>query len=235
MMPIGRIWKLKRLRHLHIRWSVRLLADKQEANDKTMQNLQTLCYVLADPQLGFLLNNGCFPNLRKLGLTFEEDWSYSVAEQLRSLHCLSKLHALKLQFLRRKTNGSLCSVLSLDAIAFPSNLTKITLKLFDDLDNNNMNALGRITNLRILKFEHGGQWYLYFGAAGNFPQLQVLHMRYMRVSGVILEEGALPRLRRMVIRGCPHLMEVPERLLSLGNLRKVNDIAFKHWETASNI
>ena len=234
--PTG-IWKLKRLRHLYIRENVKLLGEEQGANDKTMQNLQTLCYVSADPQLGFLLNNGNFSSLRKLSLWFERDPSYSVDEQLRSLHFLSNLRTLKLEY--RHKDGSVGPVRSLDAIAFPTNLTKITLKHFEGLDSQSMNALGRITNLQILKLAHGqgSAQSLNCGAARNFPQLQVLYLKELYFKRLILEEGAMPHLRRVVIRSCHHLAEVPERVLSLGNLRQVQRNAFsiKHWETASNI
>ena len=235
----SRIWKLKRLRHIYTQAFGKLVVEEQGANDKTMQNLQTLCYVDADPNLGFLLNKGSFPNLRKLGLTVEEDPSYSVDEQLKSLHCLSKLRTLKLIYYHSE-GESPGPVLSLDAIAFPSSLVKITLSWFVglDVDSKNMNALGQISNLQILKLVNGQApaESLNCGAAGNFPQLKVFHLKDSDFKRLILEEGAMPCLRHVVIQNCYYLEDVLDRLVSLGSLRQVpKSNGLKYWETASNI
>ncbi|KAL4323087.1 hypothetical protein S83_049223 [Arachis hypogaea] len=95
-----RIGGLKQLRHLHCEFLVKLLIDEQEVKDK-MQNLQTLCYVIADSKLGSLLGNAYFPNLRTLGLyiTAYQDRQATEAEEiLKSLHCLRKLRKVKLTF-----------------------------------------------------------------------------------------------------------------------------------------
>ncbi|MED6110195.1 hypothetical protein PIB30_040682 [Stylosanthes scabra] len=87
------------------------------------RNLQTLLYVYADSQLGFLLNNGYFANLRTLGLLISNSQVQLVEENLRNLDRLSKLHKLEIDFETYER-------VSLGKIAFPSNLTKITLVYF---------------------------------------------------------------------------------------------------------
>ncbi|QHO09640.1 uncharacterized protein DS421_14g483080 [Arachis hypogaea] len=99
-IQVNCIWKpkkisvdegLKQMRHFRCPGlgGEQLLLD--ERVKERMQNFQTLCYVYADSQLGLLLNNGYFPNLRTLGLLISEDECQLVDENLRSLLRLSEL------------------------------------------------------------------------------------------------------------------------------------------------
>ncbi|MED6116203.1 hypothetical protein PIB30_097938 [Stylosanthes scabra] len=116
---------LKQVRHIVCHSRMHLLVDAEGVKDK-MQNMQTLLYVYADSQLGFLLDNGYFANLTTLGLLISKDEVELVEENLRRLHRLSKLLKLKLDFEIPKR-------VSLGKIAFPSNLTKISLFYFAGL------------------------------------------------------------------------------------------------------
>ncbi|XP_057756635.1 disease resistance protein RPP13-like [Arachis stenosperma] len=198
----------KKLRHLRSEFGVSLSADEVGVNDK-MQNLQTLRYVSADSQLGSLLDNGCFPNLRKLGLKIAEEQG-STEENLRRLHCLSNLRKLVLMFEQCRA--------PLDRIAFPSNLIKITLSGFKDLKSKDMNTLGQIPNLQILKVRYGNceEETLNCGTAGSFLRLQVFIMDGVNIRRLSSEEGAMPRLRRAVFYNCPDLKEVTKQMRSLG-------------------
>ncbi|XP_057754213.1 disease resistance protein RPP13-like isoform X2 [Arachis stenosperma] len=172
---------LKQLRHLRNEFGVVLLADEQVVKDK-MQNVQTLIYVHPDSQLGSLLNNGCFPNLRILGLYIRRYNQGSAEENLRNLHRLSHLR-------------------------------------IDNLESKDMNTLGRIPSLQILKLIHGTcfEETLNCGAAGSFPRLQVFIMHCVAVRRLTSEEGAMPRLRRAVFCKCPGLKEVTKQMRSLGS------------------
>ncbi|XP_057757340.1 putative late blight resistance protein homolog R1B-12 [Arachis stenosperma] len=203
---------LKQMRHFRSRRGEHLLVDER-VKDR-LQNFQTLCYVYADSQLGLLLNNCYFPNLRTLGLVISKDECQLVDENLRSLHRLSELRKLKLIFFY------ISERVPLGKIIFPSNLTKIVLYWCKDLNDQDMNALGRIRSLQILKLSdvECDQDVVNCGGAGSFPQLQVLIMIYVCVSSVTLEVGAMSRLRRAVFRQCFRLtlQSLPERMLSPG-------------------
>ncbi|XP_016194617.1 disease resistance protein RPP13-like [Arachis ipaensis] len=203
------IGRLKQLRHLRCENGLNLSVDEEVVKDK-MQNLQTLCYVSADSQLGSLLDNGCFPNLRKLGVSINKDQG-SPEENLRSLHCLNNLRKLVLMFEE-------CWV-PLDRIAFPSNITKISLSSFKDLKSKDMNTLGQIPSLQILKLRFGSceEETLNCGAAGSFLRLQVFIMDGVNITCLTSEEGVMPRLRRAVFYNCPDLKEVTKQMRSLGS------------------
>ncbi|XP_052116709.1 putative disease resistance RPP13-like protein 3 [Arachis duranensis] len=213
-----RIGEFKQLRHMHSKFWVSLLVDKAQGVKDKMQNLQTLCYVLLNSQLGFLLDNGCFPSLRTLGVLQNGDSRSSVEENLRSLHRLSNLHKLKLKYIHFKQ-------VRLDRIPFPSNLTKITLSSFEFFKSKDMNTLGLIPRLQILKLVDGDftEKTLNCGAAGSFPQLQVFIMIAVDVMYLTSEEGAMARLQRAVIYECPQLVEVPKQMHSLGSNFEYDD------------
>ncbi|MED6163245.1 hypothetical protein PIB30_078130 [Stylosanthes scabra] len=200
---------LKQLRHLRSEFGVNFSVDDEGVKVK-MQNLQTLSLAYADSQLGSLLNNGCFPNLRKLGLIVHEDHG-SAEENLRSLHCLSNLRKLVLMCER--------FWIPFDRIAFPSNLIQISLSHFKDLNSMHMNTFGQIPRLQILKLKYGSceEETLNCGTAGSFPRLQVFIMERLGIKCLTSEEGAMPRLRRAVFYNCPELREVTKQMCSLGS------------------
>ncbi|KAL2959379.1 hypothetical protein AAZX31_18G263900 [Glycine max] len=207
----SKIWTLKRLRHLYLSGGGKLPVVLPKAN--RMENLQTL--LLSgnySQQTLSRLNSGIFPRLRKLALRYAVE-----SDMLPILHHLNNLHSLKVMYA--------IELLS-DSNAFPSNLTKITLKpgAFPDLQPL-MKTLGRLTNLQILKlimlgFSSNCVELLDIGR-GEFPQLQVLHMR-LNVRQWRLEKDAMPRLRHLVVNDCSKLSELPEELWSLTALRVVH-------------
>ncbi|MED6111913.1 hypothetical protein PIB30_056690 [Stylosanthes scabra] len=201
------IERLKHLRHLHSDFEVKLLG----ASEDKMQNVQTLCYVLLDSKLESFLKNGYFPNLRTLGLQINGHRQLKGMEF--SLQLLTKLRKLKL-YLAFKT-------LTLGKIVFPSTLTKITLSGYDGLKSEDMNALGQIPSLQILKL--GGvsciEEILNCGTQRSFLLLQVFIMvRVSSVTCLTLEDGAMRCLRRAIFRHCPglELKNLPKQMRSLG-------------------
>ncbi|RYQ79075.1 hypothetical protein Ahy_Scaffold8g108561 [Arachis hypogaea] len=205
---------LKQLRHFRRECEVCLLVDKDGVKNK-MQNLQTLLYVHVDSRLGFLLHNGYFPNLRTLGLSVTEEGRHSAEKTFSSLHCLSNLQKLKLELPISESFP-----IPVDKIAFPSNLSKLTISYFDGLKSEDMNALGRIPGLKILKFNDVRciEKILNCGTDRSFLQLQVFIMISVRVKCLTLEDGAMPCLRRAVFHGCPglELKYLPQQMRSLG-------------------
>ncbi|XP_020978329.1 disease resistance protein RPP13 [Arachis ipaensis] len=207
---------LKKLRHLYSQCQLNLLG----VEDK-MQDLQTLPCVTADSHLWSFVHGGYFPNLRKLALIFSKRYRDSSAEKnIKSLRGLSKLRELTLKFVH-------FSGVSLDN-ALPSSLTKISLSVFTNLKSKDMNTLGLMPKLQILKLTWGScaEETLDIGSAGSFPCLEVFIMRQVRsVAYLKSGQGAMPHLRRAVFCYCPDLKEVTQRMRSLGsNLEFLNDV-----------
>ncbi|TKY64946.1 putative late blight resistance protein-like R1A-6 [Spatholobus suberectus] len=206
------IWKLKRLRHLYLRGFLNF----PEAKGERMENLQTLSIRGVEQNMIFMLNNDSFPRLRKLTL--------DKSKELRSLHQLSTLQSLKI------TLNSVDLPLASYSTAFPSHLTKITVKLGQSPEADSYfftKTLGWLTNLQVLKLQQIEPIFpqspleLHTGT-GEFPQLQVFYMRGIFIRGWTLEEGAMPSLRHLVIDTCHHLRELPEQLWSLTTLQLVH-------------
>ncbi|XP_052116707.1 disease resistance protein RPP13-like [Arachis duranensis] len=124
-VPI-RIGEFKQMRHLRSQGCVQLQLDREGSRD-ILQNLQSLCYVRADSVLATLIENGCFPNLKTLGLVLypEDKQGGGRTEELRRLRGLSNLHNLKLKF--DHTKHIHLPALPIDTFEFVSKLTKITL------------------------------------------------------------------------------------------------------------
>ncbi|MED6174691.1 hypothetical protein PIB30_071444 [Stylosanthes scabra] len=207
-----------------------------EGPKNILENLQSLCYVRPDSVLESLINNGCFPNLKTLGLVlYPEDKQGGGTEELRRLHCLSNLRYLKLWF---QSHLLFCkAALSIDAMENLSNLTKITLNGLTTFTSSNMAALGRISNLQILKLKMllVGKSTLSCGDVGSFPKLQVfLMLGLASLQSLRLEEGKMPCLQRMVIYDCSTLKEIPKRLFSKTNLRDLHGDIWKEADDDSN-
>ncbi|MED6110188.1 hypothetical protein PIB30_040675 [Stylosanthes scabra] len=206
---------LKQLRHIIFNYSeINFLADAGGVTHR-MQNLQTLLRVRPDSQMWFLFNNGYFSNLRRLGLVISNGDEVELVETyLRSLDGLSKLRKLAL-------NCGYNTWVSLGKIAFPSNLSSITLSRVFDFKYEDMNALGRIPGLGNLKLVgvSCSEDIFHCGSAGSFLQLQVFIMKGVIIDHVILEDGAMPKLQRAVFHHCTGLKFncLPERMLSLGS------------------
>ncbi|KAH7521602.1 hypothetical protein FEM48_Zijuj07G0050600 [Ziziphus jujuba var. spinosa] len=92
------------------------------------------------------------------------------------------------------------------------------------LDSNHlMGSLGKLANLRILKIRvcDMSSPQLHF-MAGEFPQLEVFKMIYLRdIETWELETHAVPNLQYLIIHGCARLRNLPDELWSLANLRMV--------------
>ncbi|XP_020219586.1 putative disease resistance RPP13-like protein 3 [Cajanus cajan] len=201
------IWKLKQLKHLHLS-----VSKLPKASGERMENLQTLWLKTEDEQMISKLKNVMFPRLRKLTLLTNPWHGYPsqslLLEELPSLHQLSNLWSLNIMFHLAQLSYSK---------AFPSNLTKISLKLpFEVECHHLMNTLGGLPNLQILKLTDDGhfvfiQFDLHIGI-GKFTQLQVLHMRGISINSWILEEGAMPCLQHLFMKRCHYSSGLVEQL-----------------------
>ncbi|MED6147898.1 hypothetical protein PIB30_048216 [Stylosanthes scabra] len=219
-IPI-KIWKLKRLRHFNVRIK-EILNMSRVTNCERMSNLQTLCEVPLYSETISMLNNDNFPNLKKLGLWcypyFKDGLQHKQSStgraanlSLLSMHHLSKLCTLKIRgdiFHPFCANG-------FNPTSFSSNLEKITMVDFKELD---FKALGKLPNLRILKLRRGSTGDGLHCVAGEFPALQMLQMKEVQVERWIQEEGAMPCLSRLIIKG-GSVEDLPLQLRSLASIK----------------
>ncbi|KAL2319183.1 hypothetical protein Fmac_033059 [Flemingia macrophylla] len=208
------IWKLKRLRHLY-------LGVFDEITETTgerviMENLQTLGLIHKDERAILKLQNVLFPRLRKLTLFWDDylnGFCYPL-EELSSLPSLKNLQSLNITSkIAQLTNANV----------FPSNLTKIILKIKSPLEGHIfMNTLGALPNLQILKLIN---WLFdktmceTYIDTGKFLQLQVFHLRELIINWEELGEDVMSNLRHLVIERCDERSKFPEQLFSLSSLR----------------
>ncbi|XP_020997397.2 toMV resistance protein Tm-2(2)-like [Arachis duranensis] len=213
-------WKLKRLRHVSISSDTVSLPKYEKGT--TMWNLQTLSGVDLDTPTALLFRDGRFPSLKRLSLWLDptREKRRSWHELLSSLQHLSKLYKLKLHCCH--------SDLSIDAMMFPLNLAKISIKVFGKVDSSSMKALGQLPNLQALKLLEGTISDPLDCAARDFLKLEVFKMVKVKVVSWVLAEGAMPRLRRLLIKECPKLCELPEQLWSLTTLAEVHVVEPSH-------
>ncbi|KAK7295633.1 hypothetical protein RJT34_18544 [Clitoria ternatea] len=231
------IWKLKRLKHLYLRDAKRV-ALPPESGGEIKINLQTLWlgirrFTFRNRYKGIVLRlkPDIFPQLKKLVLgspsfriSGQRLGNFSrLLDPLPSLSHISNLQSLK-------TFGQF-EPQSDDANAFPSNLTKLTLKdleLQDDFFS--ISTLGQLTNLRIMKLIYqldDCRFHLKL-VAGDFPQLEVFEMREINVCKWTLQKGAMPRLRHLVIHDCKCLDELPQQLWCLTTSPRVHVLKPNH-------
>ena len=104
---------------------------------------------------------------------------------------------------------------------YPPNLLKLSLEECE-IQNDPMFILEKLPHLRVLSLLYGS----YVGnkltcSSSGFPQLQSLELRGLSFLGeLIIEEGAMPRLRTLQISSCA-MRKLPRGLLQLKHLEKV--------------
>ncbi|KAG4922900.1 hypothetical protein JHK82_051879 [Glycine max] len=208
----GDLWQLKQLRHLLMFGPVGL--PDMPSESKTMQNLQTLSTVALDPRTTSLLDSRRFPRLTKLGIHHERRDKCNARIQLQSLNRLSHLRKLKVI-------GT--TEIPQNANVFPSNITKISLTKFGCFNSNAMHILGKLPSLQVLKLssQTNDTRFDLHCATGGFLQLQVFEMIAIKVKNWRLDKGSMPRIRRLDVRSCKSLTELPKELWSLTSLREV--------------
>nr|XP_007131451.1 hypothetical protein PHAVU_011G014500g [Phaseolus vulgaris]ESW03445.1 hypothetical protein PHAVU_011G014500g [Phaseolus vulgaris] len=110
-------------------------------------------------------------------------------------------------------------------IAFPPNITELTLSEIDCITDEGMNGLENHTKLKILRLS-GNVFYDRDSfdlncVGGSFPQLEVFEMEFLKLEKWKLDNGAMSRLQRVIINDCERLDDLPHELWSLSGLRKV--------------
>ncbi|XP_068487736.1 disease resistance protein RPP13-like isoform X1 [Phaseolus vulgaris] len=256
VMPISfpiQIWKLKYLRHLNTARSIELQGNCSGAVER-MWNLQTISSLLLNRQATSLIKKGTFPNLKRIGLRVTGEYEGELPKLLQSLQQQSSLlNELEIIFLSSYPGGfklqelsqileqfNCLTFLKIDnvfnlltfALAFPPNVTELTLSKINSFIDEGMNGLGNLTKLKILRLS-GNR--CYFGnsfelncLAGSFPQLEVFEMEYLNLGKWKLGNGAMLRLQSVIINNCETLDDLPSKLWSLNGLRKVQVMKPSH-------
>ncbi|KAG4922899.1 hypothetical protein JHK82_051878 [Glycine max] len=211
------LWQLKHLRNLL------LLGPVVLPESETMPNLQTLSTVALDPRTASLLENGRFPELKKLGLHYEkrDDTMCECDPRVLLQSCLHRLSYLRKLKLIGTTEIPQNAA---DVCVFPSTITKITLTKFGFFNSSAMNTLGKLPNLLVLKLssQKSDASFDLHCAAGGFSKLQVFVMVEIMVKSWRVVKGSMPSVQRVVVRNCEYLTELPEEIWSLTALCQVN-------------
>ncbi|KAM3284703.1 putative disease resistance protein RF9 [Capsicum chacoense] len=231
------LWKLENLRHLfgYIN-SPRLLKIDR------LNNLQTLGSI---PVHHWMNNENLarMTNLQKVGLLIEKDdnldmdrlcHSLAELESLQSL-CLEVVDSLYISLVaglsklshvvKLKLKGHLAPIPAHPCV-FPSNLCQLTL-VNSKLHPNSIQVLEKLTNLSVLKLVNAfprnhEQANIITISENGFPGLKFLRVdQLMCMIAMKLGKGAMARLKCLQIFKCYSLNRLPEELVSLTNLEKL--------------
>ncbi|KAG6388194.1 hypothetical protein SASPL_153393 [Salvia splendens] len=151
---------------------------------------------------------GRLENLVNLKLNYVKNLSL---DGLGSMHCLTRL----------KIHGEIPTMPS----AFPPNLSHLTLEWLR-VREDPMPLLGRLEKLECLKMDGALEGAEMVVASDGFRKLRVLVLKCMStLVRVVVEEGAVAELRRVVIEQCSGLEGLPEEMVR--NVEELKVVASK--------
>ncbi|KAL1532824.1 putative late blight resistance protein R1B-14 [Salvia divinorum] len=193
------IWKMPWLRHL-ISPSLHLLLHPDGATPPS-ESLQTLSLAT-----NFECNERMvkmIPNVRKLGICYSEE-KLDVSYYLENLRWLNRLEKFKMEI-----RSSLPFSPQLNPV-LPKSLRKLTLsgwrRTWEDLS-----IVGSLPNLHVLKLRNyacdGSSWK---PSDEGFEQLEFLLIDESNLEEWLAESNHFPKLKSLVLKGCPSLSEIPE-------------------------
>ncbi|XP_058112041.1 probable disease resistance RPP8-like protein 4 [Magnolia sinica] len=224
------IWKMEQIRHLHLLTTARLPVQISNVMQiHRVSNLQTLKYV----KEGSWIEDGLekLTNLRDLGI--EGDLKMALS---RSITKLASLRSLRLE---ASPNCSIPAFPSFsnhhhlfymnlvgpfeklpDVHEFPPNLTELFLR-GSQLEHDQIGTLEMLPNLRrlcLLSKSYIGKEMVC--SVGGFPLLDYLYIYDLdELEEWIVEEGAMPNLRRLEINKCRRLKMLPDGLRHISTLQ----------------
>ncbi|KAL2474196.1 Disease resistance protein RPP13 [Forsythia ovata] len=203
------IWKMTTLRHVQL-GIVNL--PNPTCSAIVLQNLQTLSNVRNFKCKEDVLER--IPNLRKLGICYENaptDWGYYCLnnlvrlQKLESLKCL--LHVSSPSFLQK--------------LIFPPSLKKVTMTS-GFLPWKDMTTIGSLPNLEVLKLKScaflGREWE---PNEGEFVQLKYLLMHNIYLEDWRADNIHFPRIQRLIIKSCHCLTEIPSGIGEIPTLELI--------------
>ncbi|MCD7468350.1 hypothetical protein HAX54_006427 [Datura stramonium] len=203
------IWELTQLRHLKLS-SFRLpnpptvSADEQRYLE--FSNIHTLSG----------LSHGCctkevisgIRNVRKLRVVREND-DYESFQESSLFGNLVHLHHLETLSVTISSDLQAYEPMTIpSAKAFPATLKK--LKLFrTGLRWEDLNVIGELPNLEVLKLISDAEGKKWYPVAGGFTRLKILIIQNSDLKYWKVTNDSFPVLERLVIRGCTKLEEIP--------------------------
>ncbi|KAL8502530.1 hypothetical protein ACS0TY_021608 [Phlomoides rotata] len=148
----------------------------------------------------------CSPYLRKLNLST----SHSV-----DLSFLTQLESLNIRFYDSGMEG----------ISFASNIKKLTLCGYESkFDWEKMSIIGRLVNLEVLKLK----WFSSAGYIWDTREGEFLKLRFLKLDGmidltfwIVDSSEHFPKLKRLILRNCYHLKEIPSEIGEIGCLEMI--------------
>ncbi|XP_076909944.1 putative late blight resistance protein homolog R1A-3 [Bidens hawaiensis] len=202
--------KMVNLRHLRcdrIDFSIDLCAH-------SVFHLQTISRLKLDHRAQSLLES--FPNIKKLGCSIS---SASTKHGLLSFALLTHLEALNID---KYIYGPLTLA---SPIRFPETLRKLTLSCLR-LPWNYMSTIQRLPKLEVLKLlDSSFMGHMWETGDEQFHQLKLLKLEKLNIRFWEASSINFPRLRKLVVRRCDDLKEIP---LGLGQIYTLEHIELDH-------
>ncbi|KAK6127625.1 hypothetical protein DH2020_038630 [Rehmannia glutinosa] len=214
------------LRHLKTNASATLL--KPGKNSKEGEKLQTLGTISPESCTEEVFNRA--RNLKELGirgkLALLLDGKSGSFDSLRKLGNLEKLKLINDVFPSPPSEGKLSGLPP--AYKFPTKLRSLTIS-DTSLDWSHMSILGKLETLEVLKLKDnafiGDCWE---AADGGFRRLEFLHVGRTDLALWVASGHHFPKLRRLELRNCEKLKEIPIGLADIPCLQLLDLYRTKH-------
>ncbi|KAK6123585.1 hypothetical protein DH2020_042674 [Rehmannia glutinosa] len=211
------IWKMIQLRHLKTNASATL--PKTGKSSKEGEKLQTLGTISPQSCTEEVFDRA--RNLKKLGirgrLALLLEGKSGSFDSLGKLGSLEKLKLLNDVFPSPPSDGQLRGLPQ--PYKFPPKLKSLTLS-DTFLEWSHMSILGLLDNLEVLKLKDksfmGKCWE---AIDGGFRRLEVLHIGRTNLVVWVASGHHFPRLRRLELRNCEELKEIPIGLADIPSLQ----------------
>ncbi|XP_002513100.2 disease resistance protein RPP13 [Ricinus communis] len=234
-LPIS-IWKVKKLRHLYMNEIHFDMSMQNPSAGGCLPDLQTLSGLLIGNNSSVIKLLEGLTGLRKLGLTC---YKASLEKIIQWLPTLKNLESLKLRSINElhqpsdlnlitlKENAKLQELYLLGKLPknfavhqLPQNLRNFTLSV-SKLHEDPMPILGKLNNLHILRFFAHSYLGKEMDCRKGFPELRVLKLWMLEeLEEWTVEEGSMPKLRKVEIRCCIQLKQ-HRGLQLLASLKKL--------------
>ncbi|XP_050233496.1 putative inactive disease susceptibility protein LOV1 isoform X2 [Mercurialis annua] len=243
------IWKMQKLRHLFLDDNFHSMFIPRHEDDITLQDLQTLRGVLINENSPVRNGMDTLLSIRKLGVKSkisvpsQKDAMTSqlkvVANWVMNLKCLQSLRLKSYDETGQPWDIHLGSLLDHTDLSdvylvgklqnqqllskFPINLIELTLSGSELAEDDPMQILDKLPNLRILRLlarSFIGKKMM-CGCEG-FPKLEILKLWELNfLEDWVVGEGALRSLKELEMRHCVNLKSLPDGLQLVTSLREV--------------